>query len=358
MRRRMLALVLSGTLLGACTATPAGSPTSAPTARPAGTAARPAAGKPAASPTKLKVSQPVSSLTFVTVYVGRHQGFYADEGLEVEQLATGGGGPDIQALVSGDVQLAITPGTGQMDAFKQGRRLLAVFNALDKNIINVAMRTDVAQQKGITAQSPLDDKLKALKGLKVAGTRPGALTFQQAEALVRRAGLEPQKDVEIVGAGEGPALIAALESGQVDVILQSVPVPEQVVARGKAIMLINNAAGEDPSIVPFNMASVLVTPEYADKNPDVVKRFVRASRKANEWIRQATPEQIADAVSPDLGQTPREVLVAGAAAVKTATNPTGILDKQAVKNMVEMTQSGVDVEELYGLFTDRYLKGD
>ena len=316
-----------------------------------------APGKPAAGPlTKLRVSQPVSSLSFVTVYVGRTQNFYAEEGLDVEQLSTGGGGPEIQALLSGDVQFAATPGVGQMDVLKQGRRLLNVFNALDRNIINVVMHVDVAREKGVTPQSPFQEKLAALRGLKLGATRPGALTYQQAEYLIRRAGLQPQRDVEVVGAGEGPALIAALENRQVDVILQSVPVPEQLVARGRGIMLINNSAAEDPDITPFNMTSILVTPEYAERNEDIVGRFVRGSRKANQWILQATPDEIADAVSPDLGQTPREVLVAGSAAVKEATSRTGVLDRRAIENMVRMTESDVNVDELYGLFTDRFLR--
>ena len=46
-----------------------------------------------------------------------------------------------------------------------------------------------------------------------------------------------------MGAGEGAALIAALESGQVDAFLTAVPVPGEAVARGKPIMFINPTGG-------------------------------------------------------------------------------------------------------------------
>lgn len=130
-----------------------------------------------------------------------------------------------------------------------------------------------------------------------------------------------------------------------------------MVTRGSAIMLVNNAIGELPSLVPFNMATVLVRPEYAEKNPDAVGRFVRAARKANEWIVQATPEQIADTAEADFGDIQRDVRVASTAALIAATNRTGVLDRQALSNMVEMTRSGVDVDELHSSFTDRFLKG-
>ena len=350
-RHASLALALAGLLSGACG--PGSAPVTAPSTAPSGAAT---ASAPPVAVVKVKVSQPVAALTFASVYVARFKGFFAEEALDVEQISSGGGGPDTQALITGDVQFNITPGTNHLDAFTQGKKLVAVYNAVDKNMINVVMRADVAKRLGITAQTPLADKLKALKGLTIAATRPGALTFQQAESMVRRAGYEPQKDVKIVGAGEGMALIAALESGQADLFLTAVPVPETAVARGSAVMFINNAAGEDPSIIPFDMETVLVTQEYAQKNPDIVRRFVRAIRKASEWIGQATPEQFADALGPDLTSTPRDVLVAGAASTKAATNRTGIIDRKGIQNLLDMTGSKVNANDFFALFDTSYLK--
>ena len=299
----------------------------------------------------------MAALSFVTFYVARNKQFFAQQRIDTEHLTSGGTGPDTQALLSGDVDFNFTAGTNQMDAFKQGRKLPCILNPLDHNVINMVMRTDVAQERGITEQTPLADKLKALKGLKIAATRPGALTFQMAEALVKRAGLEPQKDVPIVGVGEGQALIAALETGQVGLFLTAVPIPEQAIARGKAMMFLNNAAGDDPSIIPFAMSILLVRPDYAQQNADLAKRFVSASQQADMWIKQASPEEIADVVSPDFGSIQRDVLVAGCASAKAAVNATGMMDRKAIANMVELTQSDVDVDGLYGLFTDQYLKG-
>jgi NitT/TauT family transport system substrate-binding protein len=349
---RLFVVVACSTVALLLTSCASGASAPAATSQPATTTSAP---KPPGALTHVIVSQPVDALTFVTVYVGRHKGFYEQEGLNVEQLSTGGGGPDTQALVSGDVQFNITPGTAQADALKQGRKLIAIFNAIDKNVINMVLRKDVADRIGFTPQMPLADRLKALKGLKIAGTRPGALTYQQAEGLVKRAGLEPQKDVEIVGAGDGLALITALESGQVDAFLTAVPVPEQAVARGKAVMFINNAAGDDPTLSPFNMESVLVTQEYAAANPDIVKRFARASRAANQWISQATPDETADATLPELAATERSVLVAGAAAIKPAVNRTGILDKRGLQSMLDLTGTAVNVDDLYALFDPKFL---
>ena len=320
-------------------------------------AAKPAESKPAAGPArKVKVTQAAATLAFMQIYVARHKGFFAEQGLEVEQLATGGGGPDLQALISGDAEFNAGAGTYQADAFRQGQRIINVFNYLDKNVVNVAMHVDVANEKGITEQSPLKEKLAALKGLKFGATRPGALTFQQAEYHVRSAGLTPQEDVQVVGAGEGPALLAALETRQVDVILQTIPVAEQAVARGKAILLINNARGEDPDLVPFNMENIFTRPDLADKEPELVQKFVNAMKASNDWILKTSPEEIAAAIKPDFAQMDDAVLVAGVANVKAATNASGVLDKKAVDNTLKMQQQTLSVDEVYNLFVDKFVQ--
>ncbi len=327
-------------------------PDAKPTLPPSGQAA---AAKPA-EPRKVKVTQAAATLAFLPINVARYKGFFAQQGLEIEQLSTGGGGPDLQALISGDVEFNAGAGTYQADAFRQGQKVINVFNYLDKNVVNVAMHIDIARERGITEQSPLKDKLAALKGLNFGATRPGALTFQQAEYHVRSAGLKPQEDVQVVGAGEGPALLAALDTRQVDVILQTVPVAEQAVARGKAIMLINNAKGEDPALVPFNMENVFTRPDLAEKDPELVQKFVNAVKAANDWVLKTSPEEIAAAIKPDFAQMDETVLVAGVANVKAATNGSGLLDKRAVANTLAMQQQTISVDDVYNLFVDKFVK--
>jgi ABC-type nitrate/sulfonate/bicarbonate transport system substrate-binding protein len=140
------------------------------------------------------------------------------------------------------------------------------------------------------------------------------------------------------------------------VILQTIPVAEQAVARGKAIMLINNARGEDPALVPFNMENVFTRPDLAEKDPELVQSFVNAVKAANDWVLKTSPEEIAAAIKADFAQMDDAVLVAGVANVKAATNATGILDKKAVENTLMMQEQTLSSDEVYGLFVDRFIK--
>lgn len=277
----------------------------------------------AQAPRQVKMTIPVVAHSMTPVYIAQSKGFFAEEKLEPDITSTGGGGPDIRALIAGDVEFSFTTGDNVILAQQEGKRLLMVMSGLNKVFINWAMHRETAKAKGVTESMPLAEKIKALKGLTVGVTNPGALTAHLAAFVIRKAGYTPQQDVQIVPIGAGPTWLAALENRKVDVALTAPPVPETAISRGFAIMFINNAKGEDPSIPEFLMENLIARPETVAKDPDLVRRMVRALTRANRWALQNSPEQVADALKPFMAKTPPELLLAGAAAVLPALSKDG-----------------------------------
>ena len=301
----------------------------------------------AQAPKKVKLTMPVVALSMTPVYLAQAKGYFAEEGLEVEMITTGGGGPDIKALIAGEADFTFTPGDNVILAHQEGKRLVMVMMGLHRLIINWAMHKDVAKAKGITETTPLGEKLKALKGLTVGVTQPGALTAHLAAFVIRKAGYVPQEDVKIIPIGAGPTWLAALENRKVDVALTATPVPETAISRGFAIMFINNAKGEDPSIPEFLMENLITRPEVIEKNPDLVRRMARALFKANKWALASTPEQVAEALTPSLGKNaPPEVFLAGVKSTLPALSPDGRTSERSV----QITQ---DVLEQAGILKKR-----
>ncbi len=300
----------------------------------------------AQAPRKVKMTIPVVAHSMTPVYVAQSKGFFAEEKLELDITSTGGGGPDIRALIAGDVEFTFTTGDNVILAHQEGKRLLMVMSGLNKVFINWAMHKESAKAKGVTESMPLADKIKALKGLNVGVTNPGALTAHLAAFVIRKAGYNPQQDVQIVPIGAGPTWLAALENRKVDVALTAPPVPETAISRGFAIMFINNAKGEDPSIPEFLMENLVARPETVAKDGDLVRRMVRALTRANQWALKSTPEQLADALKPALGKTSPDLLLAGAASVMPALSPDGRTSERSF----QVTQ---DVLEQAGILKKR-----
>jgi len=300
----------------------------------------------AQTPKKVKITIPVIAHSMTPVFLAQNKGFFAEEKLDVDVTSTNGGGPDIRALIAGDVDFSFTTGDNVVLAQQEGKKLMIVMSGLHRLFINWAMHKDVAKTKGISESMPLTDKIKALKGLTVGVTNPGALTAHLAAFVIRKAGYNPQQDVNIIPIGSGPTWLAALENHKVDVALTAPPVPETAISRGFAIMLINNAKGEDPSIPEFLMENLIIRPETATKDPDMIRRMVRALTKANKWALQSTPEQVSDALKPSMDTVKPDILMAGVKSVLPALSPDGRTSERGV----QITQ---DILEQAGILKKR-----
>jgi NitT/TauT family transport system substrate-binding protein len=315
---------------------PAGSsPAPAPGGAAASAPAAPGAPAPAASaaapsPIKIKFSQPLDALSLISMYVARGNGYFVDEGIDLEVITFSGGGPDVQALIAGDVEFDATAATFLISAYQEGTPLVGVASILNRAIVNAVMHKDVAQARGIMAATPLREKLAALRGLTLGVSRPGSLTFQIATYWAQKAGYTPGTDVNILAVGGGAGMIASLEQRNVDVIVASPPDPEEAVRQGIGVMVINNAAGEDPDLADFLQQVVLARPDYVRDNPEIVRRVVRALVRANRWVTQRSAEETVMLLQPFFGQMPADTLLESVRSVRAAVPADGRMTEKGL----------------------------
>jgi len=111
-------------------------------------------------------------------------------------------------------------------------------------------------------------------------------------------------------------------------------------------MFINNAKGEDPSISEFLMENLVARPETLKKDPDLVRKMVRALVKANKWALSSTPEQVAEALRPTFAKVDPAIHLAGVRALL----PTLSQDGRTTERSVQFTH---DVLEQAGLLKKR-----
>jgi NitT/TauT family transport system substrate-binding protein len=303
--------------------------------RAAGAAATVACASPllrAQSLQSLKVTQAVTSLAYIQSFVAQQNGYFKSEGLDVELISTGGGGPDVQIVLAGKAEFTVNDGAQVFPAVQQGQKLNCVMALLNRSIVNVSMRKSTADKLGITASTPVAEKIKRMKGLRIGVTKPGALTWQMARYNFITAGMNPDNDAEITGMGDAPSLAAALRQGNLDAIYISVPIGETLVGQGVAVTLIDNSRGEDTSLPSFLMEGLWATPDYIKANRPVVTKMVSAYRKASGFLVQSTPQDIAKALKPVFSGLTDEVLMEGVRRVKQAVSATGTIDAALLEN--------------------------
>jgi sulfonate transport system substrate-binding protein len=225
---------------------------------------------------KIKITVPTVSTIFYPLYYGQDKGIFAKENMEIEVISTNGDGPDVDAVISNSAQFAISTPNRLFTSFEQGKPLKAIGMLARRMAIDCAMNKQVADKLGVTTAMPLDARLKAMKGLTVAGTRPGAFTYVLLDIYGKRVGLTAQKDFQLIGVGGLASMLPALENNQIAIGCTGSPFTELAVSRQKAIRFTNNARGDDPAFDDFLFEMVYARPDFVQQSGETARGFLRA----------------------------------------------------------------------------------
>ena len=253
-----------------------------------------ATGATAQAPEKKKVTIAVggkSLFYYLPLTVAERQGYFKEEGLEVEIPDFPGGARALQALVGGsaDMVSGAYEHTINMLAKKQPIKAV-VLQAKYSSIVLLLPKDKAAKYKSG----------KDLKGLKIGVTAPGSSTNMFVNNLLAKDGLKPT-DVSIVGVGAGAGAVAAMEKGEIDAISNLDPVITQLESTGKFVAVADSRTEKGMKDIyggDYHASVIYVTEEFVKKNPNTVQAVVNAMVRANRWISKATPQQIVD-LMPD-----------------------------------------------------------
>jgi NitT/TauT family transport system substrate-binding protein len=297
---------------------------------------------PAPAPTEVGVVTTGASISYLPFYVAESQGFFKKRGLSLKVTNTSGGGPDVQALLAHDADFDLTATSFAVLASQEGHPILIVENLLGRSQMELVMRNDVLTRLGLTPTSPLDAKLKALKGLTIGVTGPGSLGDQVMRFLIGHAGLQVGTDVKIAGVSNGAAMVAALENHQVDGYMNGVLDADRAVDAKVGTILISNVHGDVPAMREYEQEGVLVRPDYVQQHPDTVRSFVAALVEAQKWMSQHSPQEIEAAAQSDLKGVKADTLTRVIADGREDYPPDG-----------KSTQAGIEAVEKVMLLSGR-----
>ena len=200
MRHWLVAVAVS--LVVAC----GGTPTASPPASPSGAA--PAA-SPTPAPIKLVISYSNPIADFLPIWMAADDGTFAKNGIEadIQSIASAQG---VAALVSGQTQVACVGGSEILSAAAGGADLVVVANLVPvyPHLFEVAPEIKSAAD---------------LKGKKIGISSIGSSSDIATRVLLKRIGLDPDKDVTIVAVGSTDQRTAALLSGAIQGAVTLVP---------------------------------------------------------------------------------------------------------------------------------------
>ncbi len=141
--------------------------------------------------------------------IATKMGWYKEDGIEMELVALAGSGDCVKAVATKEIQFSL-PSVEPLAASRtQGLRAKIFYTAYQGNIYGIA----------VPADSPIQ-KIPDLKGKTIGVISMASGGVAIARALAVTSGLNPERDITIVVAGEGAQTAAMLRSRQVDALSQ------------------------------------------------------------------------------------------------------------------------------------------
>lgn len=286
-------------------------------------------------------SAPVRAQTKITfsldfIPLGRHapwyaaiaEGYYKDEGLDVAIIPSQGTAQTIQAVEAGTAQLGFTDVPSVALARSNGSKVKMVAVNYEKApyaIFSLDPGANVTQTK-------------QLEGLTL-GSGAGSFTPKVIQGLMKEHGLNPDS-LNVVNVAP-PARASALLSGQVPSIEFFVMAEPGLAAAAKA----KNAELRTFLLADHGLTllsnGIVATDDYLSKNPDVVKRFVRASLRGWQFAlrnpRKAAEDQAKFVPTLDADKIVAELAIVKELAVTPAVmeNGLGWLDPADMKSSLD-----------------------
>ena len=291
----------------------------------------------------VRLNEVTHSVFYAPQYVAMSQGFFAEEGLEVE--LTNGGGADkvMTAVVSGQSDIGLAGPEASIYVYNQGKadhtQIIAQLTKRDGSFLVGRAEDDAFSWED-------------LRGKTVIGGRKGGVPEMTLEYVLRLHGLTPGEDVTVDTSVQFNMMAGAFTGGQGDYVTLFEPTATEVERAGHGYVLCS--IGEESGEIPYT--AYFASRSYMEAHPTVVQGFANAIARAQRWITEHTDREVAEAICEQFPDTSLDVLEAVTARHRQidAWNTVPMMQQSALERLeTVMTEAGelqrsdwVDFEQL------------
>ena len=269
-----------------------------------------------------------ASFYYLPLTIAERLGYFKDEGINLKLSDFAGGAVALRAVVGGsaDVVSGAYEHTISLQSKKQYFQAFVAQGRLPQIAFGI-----------VSAKATSVRSFKDLKGLKVGVSAPGSSTHNLVKQLLSKGGLDPNKDVAIIGVGLGATAINAIKSGQIDAISNTDPVMTKLEQDNSIKILADTRTVKGTEAVwgAALPAGVLHAPiEFVQKNPNTVQALANAIVRADKWIAKASATDVAKVVPEAYLLGDRALYLFSYDKVKEAISTDGLISDAGAKATV------------------------
>lgn len=233
--------------------------------------------------TKIKLAEVTHSIFYAPQYVAISEGYFEDEGLEIELILTPGADKVMAAVLSKDVDIGFSGSEATIYVYQNG----------EKDYVQTFAGLTQKDGSFLVARKKYDNfKLEELKGKYVIGGRAGGMPEMTFEWALRQNGIDPQKDLIIDTSIAFAAMQGAFIGGTGDFVTLFEPNATSVEKEGLGYVVAY--IGELGGNVPYTAYNARKS--YIENNPKIIKSFCNAIQKGLDYVKNNDPETIAQKI--------------------------------------------------------------
>ncbi len=246
--------------------------------------------------TKVVLNEVAHSIFYAPMYVAIEEGYFAEEGVDLELVTGFGADKTMTALLTGEADVGFMGSEATIYTYAGG--------TVDY-VVNFAQLTQRAGNF-LVAREPIEDfSWQMLKGKDVLGGRAGGMPEMVFEYILEKNGLDAKTDLQIDQSIDFGSTAAAFSGGQGDFTVEFEPHATALEKKGEGFVVAS--LGEDSGYVPYTSFSAKKS--YLEKQPEVIQSFTNALQKGMDYVQEHSPEEIAKAIAPQFAETDMDTLV-------------------------------------------------
>lgn len=248
--------------------------------------------------TKVTLNEVAHSIFYAPQYVAIEEGYFAEKGLDLTLVTGFGADKVLTALISGEADIGFMGAEASIYAYQEG--------ATDP-ALNFAQLTQRAGNFLVAREEMPDFKWEDLKGEKVLGGRKGGMPEMVFEYILKKNGMDPQKDLTIdqsIDFGSTAAAFTSDDSAAYTVEFE----PSATILEKEGAGYVVASLGEASGYVPYTSYSAKTS--YMKENPEIIQKFTDALQKGMDYVQSHTPEEIAEVIAPQFKETDLETITA------------------------------------------------
>ena len=246
--------------------------------------------------TKITLNEVAHSIFYAPQYVAIEEGYFKDEGLDMTLITGFGADKTMTAVISGEADIGFMGAEASIYAYQEG--------ATDP-VVNFAQLTQRAGNFLVAREEMPDFKWEDLKNKKVLGGRKAGMPEMVFEYILKKNGLDPQKDLSInqsIDFGSTAAAFTGDDSADFTVEFEPSATALEKAGAGYVVA----SLGVDSGYVPYTSYSAKTS--FLNENPTVVQSFTDALQKGMEYVQSHSPAEIAQVIAPQFPETDLETL--------------------------------------------------